>query len=169
MIRHVRQPLVLNIPTQVTLPPNSPCPLLSLSSLPYPRSPSLSSLLPLPSLLQCQSGRSVPDAERIQLMQSAAEQSNGNRPIIQLSGYTFQRVAVDSVQAVDGTTYETLFIAAHKSGEFSTHAPYQVKLHIVYLMLLLGNMLLKVHVDMFSQWSKLCQKFDNIPVVFSLR
>jgi len=69
-------------------------------------------------------------------MQSAAEQSNGNRPVIQLSGYTFQRVTVDSVQAADGTTYETLFIAAHRSGNIVllkvTYIPSRVgdKFHI---------------------------------------
>lgn len=120
------------------------------------------------------------DAERIQLMQSAAEQSNGNRPVIQLSGYTFQRVTVDSVQAADGTTYETLFIAAHRSGEFNV--PYQVKAHIVCLVRVViwqHNVLLsKGCIDMFDGISRV-EHITNPPgqtaeiiqysFVFSLR
>lgn len=109
-------------------------------------------------------------------MQSAAEQSNGNRPVIQLSGYTFQRVAVDSVQAADGTTYETLFIAAHRSGEFNV--PYQVKAHIVCLVRVViwqhNALLSKGCIDMFDGISRVehvlqisldkQQKSYNIPL-----
>ena len=50
-------------------------------------------------------------------MEQPVEQSNGPRPIIQLSGYLFQKVTVDSVQSVNRTIYETLFIAAYKNSE----------------------------------------------------
>ena len=51
-------------------------------------------------------------------MELPTEQSNGPHPIIQLSGYLFQKVTVDSVQSVNGTVYETLFIAAYKNSEW---------------------------------------------------
>ena len=50
-------------------------------------------------------------------MEQPVEQSNGPRHIIQLSGYLFQKVTVDSVRFVNRTTYETLFIAAYKNSE----------------------------------------------------
>ena len=50
-------------------------------------------------------------------MELPVEQSNGPSPIIQLSGYLSQKITVASVQAVNGTVYETMFIAAYKNSE----------------------------------------------------
>ena len=47
-------------------------------------------------------------------MRPTATQSNGNRPLLQMFGYTFRRVVVDSVQALGGATYEVMFIVAQR-------------------------------------------------------
>ena len=47
-------------------------------------------------------------------MEPTATQSNGDRPLLQMSGYAFQRVIVDSVQALNGVTYEVMFITAQQ-------------------------------------------------------
>lgn len=56
-------------------------------------------------------------------MKPTAIQSNGNRPLLQLSGYAFRKLIVDSVQALDGVTYEVMFIAAQKEDNTDVFLP----------------------------------------------
>lgn len=57
------------------------------------------------------------DARDIQLMDEAARQSNGPRPLLNLEGYVFRKIVVDQVNDTNGTRHEVMFVAAYKEGK----------------------------------------------------
>lgn len=68
------------------------------------------------SLTQCPSSRNLSVADSLYLMEGVAEQPD--EPLVQLTGYSFQKIAVTSVQVVSGANVETVFIAGVKGGQF---------------------------------------------------
>ena len=63
-------------------------------------------------------------------MERTARQSNGDSALLQLSGYTFQQLVVDTVTGLDGSTHEVMFIGGHHNGKHSS-----IKMCIVHDLL----------------------------------